>query len=95
MQSVQSALAAKDETEIRDILAKAAKKFEESNKKEVSISCKELGDEHFDQKGLALKMDVVGPPIMESFFISPDEPGSTVRQKKRSRQSSSRAGLSR
>ena len=78
MQSVQSALAAKDETEIRDILAKAAKKFEESNKKEVSFSCKELGDEHFGQKGLALKMNVVGPPITESFFISPDEPAPKV-----------------
>ena len=75
---VRSALAAKDATERRDILAKAAKKFDESNKKEVSLSCKELGDEHFGQKGLALKMDVVGPPIMESFFISPDEPAPKV-----------------
>ncbi len=69
-----SALAAKDQTENRKILAEAAKQIEELNKKEVFFSCKELGVERFGEKGLDLKMDAVGPQIIESFLISPAEP---------------------
>ncbi len=66
-----SALAAHDYTEMRNILMEASKKFEESNKEVVSFSCKALHDEHFGEKGLDLKMDLVGPPIIESFLLSP------------------------
>jgi hypothetical protein len=69
-----SALAAQDYTAMRNILMEASKKFEESNKEVVSFSCKELHDEHFGEKGLDLKMDLVGPPIIESFLLSSAEP---------------------
>ena len=77
MKLVQSVVAAEGfGDKLGDLSTKISMKIVKSKKKkkEVSFSSTDLDEDRFGKKGLNPKMDLVGPPIVESFFVSPGEP---------------------